>query len=418
MNQQEISRKISDSFDGAKAGNALNLYGEICQLLAGELPPLKSHYAFGWIIYYALHQSPAAAIAERRRMLGLYFRLQLTKPHKLHSMILTEAVRVARDASAAQAWPRCKQPAETFSFSKFIDLWDPRNLRPGDWARKEFEGKQTSSLAEKVITRYADDLNSAPSASMMAVVDQALTQFADSPMLKSQASRLYLLAGDRARADLLAREAAILAPGKFFLWSRLAELIDRKANPRLYFALIGKALSAPGPEEYKSGILIDATGALIETATYPQALYLFNRLKALYQKQGWHEPRQFQRLRDAIPQGTQPSDPAPIFHRLQPLADQYVYQSLPAVEVRKTYHKPAAPAAGNPAAGPAGNSASATASMRIFRSSLPAWRVTDAAGRNYWLTPSRFAIDPQLPLGTRLQIRLLADRPVAATLIP
>ena len=39
--------------------------------------PLKSHYPMGRIIYYALHQSPAHAIQERKMLLAHYLRLNV-----------------------------------------------------------------------------------------------------------------------------------------------------------------------------------------------------------------------------------------------------------------------------------------------------------------------------------------------------
>ena len=145
MTKEELSTYVSDGFEKAKRGEALEVYTTVCPYFdRGELPTSR-HYAFGWIIYYAMHQSPEQEIAARRQMLGRYLKLSLVKPHKLHSMILTEAIRLRREAD------------DKFSLMKFLPLWNLANLRPGDWRRKEVDGKPVSSTVEKLITQYVNE---------------------------------------------------------------------------------------------------------------------------------------------------------------------------------------------------------------------------------------------------------------------
>ena len=76
-------------------------------------------------------------------MLARYLRLQVERPHKLHSMILTEAFRLYKDAAEASFIAKNKEgfnpvsDATRFSIVKFTNLWDLNNLRHGDWKRKE-----------------------------------------------------------------------------------------------------------------------------------------------------------------------------------------------------------------------------------------------------------------------------------------
>ena len=99
--QKSLEQQISDGVDLAKAGKALEVYS----LLKGEFESgnvaAHSHYPLGWILYYALHQSGEKAFHERKVMLKQYLQLTLKKPHKLHSMILTEAIRLY-----TMAWQR------------------------------------------------------------------------------------------------------------------------------------------------------------------------------------------------------------------------------------------------------------------------------------------------------------------------
>ena len=88
MKEEDFIRFVSDGFDRAKQGRALGTYDSVLALMEESPLPAKSHYPFGWIIYYALHQSPDNEITGRKRMLARYLKLNVTKPHKLHSMIL------------------------------------------------------------------------------------------------------------------------------------------------------------------------------------------------------------------------------------------------------------------------------------------------------------------------------------------
>ena len=399
--ENELSRKwFSDRFEAAKAGQAVEIYNDIVARLGRRLPPEEStHYVFGWIIYYALHQSADSDIINRRKMLSRYVKLHVPRPHKLHSMIMTEAVRLSKD-SGEQAFVQRKNPLAEFSFPKFLKYWDLENLRPGDWKRKEIDGKTTSSLVEKIITRYVSDTGDNhydPSPAILKLVDEALEQFPDSANLKSQASDLLRKTEDGWERSLqLAREAVLLAPGKFYLWSRLADHIDHFEKPNLSFSLEYKALSAPGPKEYKINIIIALAAKLIDHKAYPQALYLLDQADEISKKQGWKISDLSRSMRSRIPAGTEPKDPTPGFKKIAHLADEFVYEALPSIAVTKTYHK-------NP-------------SESRYKNSPTAWRVTDATGHSFWFTPSRFGINPDLPLGTSLTIRVSADKIVHAVL--
>lgn len=399
MSPEEIIKKVSDGVDAAKAGNALATYTECLPFFADGSLPLKSHYAFAWILYYALHQSADSAVMERKRMLANYFKLRVVTPHKLHSMILTEAVRLAKDARNA-AFGNDK--AEPFSLVSFMRLWNFANLRPGDWRRKKSpDGKPMSSLAEKVITLYVSELQEKslqPDPAFMQVMEQALAAFPDSFNLLSQRAAIHILAGEKEEASRMLKAALLEAPGKFFLWSRLASVVDAAAQPHLQIALLFKALKAPGQEQFKGKVRMALAETLEARGSYPMALHELEKVKSLYEANGWHLSKRFNELLKKIPAGTVPADPTDAYRRVEHMADEYVYDALPAIAVKKDYHK-------NPDPNKTG-----------YGRPVAAWRVIDADGNKYWLTPSRHGIDPDLPLGTPLTIRLHADKVVKASL--
>ncbi len=408
MEQQQLGQFISDGFDTAKYGNAIDIYKEVLPHLdANEIPP-KSHYALGWIIYYALHQQPDHEIAARKLMLANYLKLRVAKPHKLHSMILTEAMRLYRNAKDvafnARNNPRGETPVN-FSIVKFAELWDLNNLRPGDWNRKIYEGKEMTSTAEKFITLYVDELENTrtiPSQSFMMTIDRAMMEYRDSYNLMMQRAAVHQLSGEKEQARGLLRNALLYAPGKPFLWSRLASLYSPEEESRKHVALLYKALQAPGPEQFKGRIRLSLANALILKGMHHNALWELEKVKKTYEANGWNMPKAYKSAMSEIPEGTLAEDPEGLYKRMEHIADDEVYSVLPAVRVTKTYHKNPDPNAQQTGKG--------------YGKPAVAWRVTDESGTNYWLQPHRFGLQPDLPLGTALDIRLHNSRPVKVDL--
>ncbi|MDE6637097.1 MAG: hypothetical protein K2K32_02535 [Muribaculaceae bacterium] len=372
--------------------------------------PQKSHYPMGWIIYYALHQSPTHAIQERKQLLAHYLRLNVTKPHKLHSMILNEAFRLYKDAATASSLSRLKEnfnpvtDSSRFSIVKFADLWNLDYIRPTDWNRKEHEGKQLSSTVEKLITHYTDELYKMciPASDMFtAIVNRAMATYPPTTSLFTQRAQLHELAGEKEAAIEMLRNAILTSSTKFYLWSRLANLITDKENLRLKVSLLYKALCCPGQEEFKGKIHLNLAAALAEGGALPQAKWEQKYVKELYKKNGWYLPKLFRETEKKIPAGTESTDPSNIYRKLEHLADDFIYESLPKTEARKTYHKAATETTDR-----YGNS----------RMGHTAWRVTDANGVNYWFNPGKYGIPEDLPADTRVWIKVYGGKVVKASL--
>ncbi|MDE6648888.1 MAG: hypothetical protein K2K45_03055 [Muribaculaceae bacterium] len=410
MESNQIIQFVSDGFDRAKAGNALEVYASVVQFHDDRALPLTSHYPFGWIIYYALHQSPAHAIRERKQMLARYLQLSVAKPHKLHSMILTEAFRLYKDASDVAFTGRNKAgfdpvtDSTRFSIVKFAGLWNLSNLRPGDWTRKEHDGKELPSTVEKLITHYVDELYTAripASEDFMEIVRRALAEYPGSANLYAQCAQLHELAGDKGSAIEMLRNAILASSAKFYLWSRLAALITDSSSLRLKVSLLHRALSCPGQDDFKGKIHLSLAVALADGGAFPQARWELGYVKELYVKNDWNLPRLYRETEKKIPSGTGSEDPSSVYRKLEHLADDFIYESLPWIPVRKTYHKPA----------------SETTDRYGNRKPVQtAWRVTDVSGNNYWFNPSRHGIPDNLPSDTPLTIKVFGGKVVKACL--
>ncbi|MDE6560056.1 MAG: hypothetical protein K2K75_01600 [Muribaculaceae bacterium] len=411
METNEIIQFVSDGFDRAKAGAAIEVYSSIVKNPELRELPKKSHYPLGWIIYYALHQSPVHAIQERKQLLAHYLRLDVTKPHKLHSMILTEAFRLYKDSksSASSLKSSVSGPMSSaesrFSIVKFANLWNLENIRPTDWNRKEHEGKQLPSTVEKLITHYVDELYSMhipASDEFMAIVNRALVSYPPSANLLAQSAQLYELEGEKEKAIEMLRNAILASSTKFYLWTRLANLITDKDDLRLKVSLLYRALRCPGQEDFKGKIHLQLAAALAEGGAFPQAKWELNHVRDFYGNKGWNLPRLYKETEKKIPSGTVAADPAGIYSKIENMADDFIYESLPEIPVRKTYHKPAA---------------ETTDRYGNRRPGQTAWRVTDSEGNNYWFNPGRFGIREDLPADTQLAVKIFGGKVVKARLI-
>ncbi len=410
METNELIKLVSDGFERAKGGAAAEVYAEVTPYYDTHTLPVKSHYPYGWIIYYALHQSPEHAILERKQMLVRYLNLLVDRPHKLHSMILTEAFRLYKDAADAAYIAKNKNgnngasEATGFSIVKFVELWNLSNLRPGDWRRKEHEGKDLPSTVEKLITNYVDELyttRTPASPQFLDIINRALIEYPGSSNLYAQCAQLYELSGDKEGAVEMLRNAILASSSKFFLWSRLAVLITDKDDLRLKVSLLYKALSCPGQEDFKGKVHLNLAAALAEGGAFPQAKWELVYVKDFYEGKGWNLPRLYRETEKKIPDGTQTANPMAIYKKVESLADDYIYESLLEVPVKKTYHKPAA---------------ETTDRYGNRRPGRTAWRVTDATGTNYWFTPSFFNIPDNLPTDTSLKIKVFNGKVVKAFL--
>ncbi|MBQ0073866.1 MAG: hypothetical protein KBT34_06705 [Prevotella sp.] len=106
---------------------------------------------YAWLIAKTLLQHVTEIDAlTARQLLADYIKLPVEKPSRLHSAILSAAIKVA-------------DKTNDFHFIPFLELWGPSNLREEDYVRQVIPstpsgpnaGKTFPSLAEKVVKAYA-----------------------------------------------------------------------------------------------------------------------------------------------------------------------------------------------------------------------------------------------------------------------
>lgn len=138
-----LGKEIKNALAVAKAGgNVDNLLKKLRNIFANDELSQNLYVDCGWLIYYALKNTPTNNPDKRKLLLLDYIRLELPSPELLHSLILAEAVKIEKNT-----------PLQ-FRIRDFMSLWGWENLRDEDWEQyKTDNGNIVPSLVEKLIDR-------------------------------------------------------------------------------------------------------------------------------------------------------------------------------------------------------------------------------------------------------------------------
>lgn len=352
---------------------------------------------YGWVIYRALKEDVSGNVIRRKQMLNRYLLLGLERPSLLHSLILSEAVKIEKST-----------PLQ-FLFSGFLAIWDLNNLREEDWRRgKVGDGKEVSSLVEKMIVVYVKEMLITPSVSpsevFLSVLDRAVEKFQDNGHLTRYKAQLLIKDGKPQEAIALYKQLLAKSPQKFYLWSELAELTD---NQNLKIGLLCKALKFGRKEEFLGKIRVALAGIFCLKQAYEHALYELNLVRQVYQRQEWKNlPSDFWSVFYQIPKGTEPQNSKTQHDAYEGIADEYIYSDYPSefvikigerrIEQDERYSK----------------------SHDRKLSSMIKWTLMRTDGSLSGLNPKKFALDKNSPNGTCLKVRIFEGQVVTAALVP
>ena len=287
---------------------------------------LSFHKDFGWIIYRALHADNSENVEYRKELLNIYLQLEIERPSMLHSLILTEAVRVEKE------WP------QQFMFTEFVARWDLENLTEDDWARfVTDDGKTMLSRVEKMIYLYTKEMQAVesllPSDDFSTVLDSAISKWATDDNLLRCKAMLCVKIADVEKAISCYKEAITLSNGqKFFLWSELANLVE---DVDLQIGLLSKALLLPNPEEFCGKIRLQLAKLLSRKQMFDYAKHELDKVQLIYVGQGWRLPQEHYYLLNEIPANITAEDCSTQYTNWAQTADQYMYASLPSITMIK-----------------------------------------------------------------------------------
>lgn len=371
---------VQQAYAQAKAGNGEGAYATVSSIYNdGRLPDDQTN-AYGWIIYYSLKQQSdndvERLVVERKRRLMRYIELGLPSPSLLHSLILSEAVRIERTTPLK------------FVLHNFFDLWGgSAKLRPEDWEQFEGEHGTLPSLVEKLITVYVKEVMTDgrdPSEDFVALIDKALETFDNNQNLPRQRAQIYLHFNQKDKAIDLYRKQLKRNASRYYLWAELAALVE-DADTRL--ALTCMALSIKTKEDFLGKIRIFLAEQLCDRNEYALAAGQLALVRRCYERQGWHIPPTIAKVSDRIPAETAEADGRDFIRRHADEANIYLYDNAIHTTLVKS-----------------GETTDRKTQKRR-------WWAADADGNRYSFDPRRLHLPGKCPDGTAIKA-VIADKRV------
>lgn len=371
---------VQQAYAQAKAGNGEGAYATVSSIYNdGRLPDDQTN-AYGWIIYYSLKQQSdndvERLVVERKRRLMRYIELGLPSPSLLHSLILSEAVRIERTTPLK------------FVLHNFFDLWGGSDkLRPEDWEQFEGEHGTLPSLVEKLVTVYVKEVMTDgrdPSEDFVTLIDKALETFGNNQNLPRQRAQIYLHFNQKDKAIDLYRKQLKRNASRYYLWAELAALVE-DADTRL--ALTCMALSIKTKEDFLGKIRIYLAEQLCDRNEYALAAGQLALVRRCYERQGWHIPPTIAKVSDRIPAETAEADGRDFIRRHADEANIYLYDNAIHTTLVKS-----------------GETTDRKTQKRR-------WWAADADGNRYSFDPRRLHLPGKCPDGTAIKA-VIADKRV------
>ena len=314
-----ISKELKEASMKAKNGALTDDVIQRCHALLENGDLNNNLYRdFGWLIFYNLKNTPINDSTKRKQLLHYYLELELPRPELLHSLILSEAVKVEKNT-----------PLQ-FRIRDFMNLWGWDNLRPDDWTQFQTDnGNTVTSLVEKLISVYAKELktdNVSSTDEFNNLVDEALTKFPNNQNMPLYKATVLMSLGKKDEALEYYKELILKSPSKCYLWNQASELVE---EVDLKIALLCKAISVERDESFIGGCRLNLAKVLIEKNMMANAKYELDKYRDFYEIQGWGLRQEYRNTVNQIPQDTQTIDNSSLYDKYVPQAEEFIYSALP-----------------------------------------------------------------------------------------
>lgn len=312
---QELKLARENAKDGDVNDQTLNKFQNLFN--AGNLQE-GLYTDFGWLIYYHLKATDLKISFKRKQLLHLYFKLNLHRPDFLHSLILSEAIKVEKNT-----------PLQ-FRIRDFMKLWGWDNFIEDDWKQYTNEKGHKPSRIEKLISVYAKELITDGIESpkeFTELVDKALDRFSNNQYLPLYKAQVLKSLGKLEDAVNYYRDLILKSPSKAFLWNQAAELVE---DIDLGIALLCKAISVEKDEAFIGGVRLNLISSLIENGLLGQAKYELERYENFYKSKNWSLKPDFHELVSKIPTDIISENTDSLYRQSFPLAEEFIYGNIPS----------------------------------------------------------------------------------------
>ena len=252
----------------SKAGEfceAVGIYEALFQSGALE----RSHHAnYGWDLFKATRQIlqqtgpdqwPPGLVAEAKRYLGAYLKLDVERPSQLHSCILQQALRLSSGGH--------------LKIIVFARLWGLEHLRAEDFERYVTDdGIARPSLAETAVQHAAKEaVSDGQSGNLEYVqpfVDLTMASFPDNAWLRLNKAKILRALGRQDEALAVAVDFAKSKVGEYWAWELIGDLVT---DPDQRKGCYCKALICSQDDNFVSGVRLKLARALVSAGEFSEA---------------------------------------------------------------------------------------------------------------------------------------------------
>lgn len=315
LHYQEIKEALNDVKNGK---NVFENYSKFADLYKKGKIDKDLYPDFGWIIYYTLKNTPVNDATLHKRLLWNYLNLELPRPSILHSLILSEAIKVEQNTP------------KLFHIREFMKLWGFENLREQDWQQYiTLEGNTFPSLVEKLIGVYTKEVKTdkvEACKEISELVDKALERYPQSQNMPYFKVKVLMSQCREDEAINYYRNLILRFPSKYYLWHQIAELIE---NIDTKLGLLGKALSLGGDEQYLGEVRLSMAKLLIQKGKLQHAKFELDKYLGLYNSKGWKLKDEYRILSNQLGNVKAATENNSIYSEYAKYADEFIYSQLP-----------------------------------------------------------------------------------------
>lgn len=324
-----LGQEIKQALETAKTGRDVDdMLKKLRNAFANGEISHNLHYDYGWLIFYALKNTPISNPYKRKLLLFNYIKLELPKPELLHSLILSEAVKTEKNT-----------PLQ-FRIRDFMNLWGWENLRKEDWEQyKTDDGNTVASLVEKLISVFAKELKTDSVMSpdeFEKIVDKALAMYPTSQYMPFYKAVVLKSQGRNAEALDYYRKLILKSPTKFYLWHQASALVEDK---ELKIALLCKAINVEKDESFTGRCRLDLAKALISKRLFANAKCELDKYRDFYVSHGWTLKPDYLDVAQLLPLNQPSVDNEALYRYSIRNADEFIYDAIPSVFALKIADK-------------------------------------------------------------------------------
>ena len=190
-----------------------------------------------------------------------YLKLKIEKPSLLHSRFLWLADGIAKE--------------DKLNMGSFARIWKLEYLRPDDYERfRTNDGKEYSSLAEKVVQRASKDAFSRDAQEdlhyILPFINDCVVRYPDNLWLKQSKAKVLMAIGRTGEALPFGLEVVKNKVNEYWAWELLGD-IHQPASPKAALSCYCKALLCSKDIKFIGKVKIKLAELLVKNSSYPQA---------------------------------------------------------------------------------------------------------------------------------------------------